>query len=199
MQDFAHGLPLNFPRWLEDHADRLEPPVGNQQIWPGSDFIVTVVGGPNARSDFHDDPLEEFFWQFKGHAHLLIWDRGRFERVDLREGDVFLMAPHVLHSPQRPEPDSRCLVVERQRPAGLTDAFQWHCAQCGTLVRRLELQLNDIVADLPAAYERFYQSSDEERRCPQCAAVHPGRGHLAWHQALASSALLSERTPVADR
>ena len=29
---------------------------------------------------------------------------GRYERVPLREGDIFLMQPHMLHSPQRPEP-----------------------------------------------------------------------------------------------
>jgi 3-hydroxyanthranilate 3,4-dioxygenase len=190
MSNFRYGRPFNFQRWLDKHADRLQPPVGNQQVWADADFMVTVVGGPNARSDFHDDPLEEFFWQFKGNAHLLVWDRGRYERVDLLEGDVFLMAPHVLHSPQRPEPGSRCLVVERQRPAGLTDAFQWHCAACGSLVTRAELQLADIVADLPAAYERFYASSDAARTCPQCATVHPGRDHRAWHAALAASGLL---------
>ncbi len=186
-----YGRPLNFQRWLDDHAHLLKPPVGNRQIWRDSDFMVTVVGGPNARSDFHDDPMEEFFHQFKGNAHLLILDRGRFERVDLKEGDIFLMAPHVLHSPQRPEPGSLCLVIERTRPAGLIDAFQWNCATCGALVQRLEVQLQDIVVDLPAAYERFYTSSDAERRCAQCGEVHPGRDHAAWHRSLAGSGLLS--------
>ena len=163
---------------------------GTSRFWADADFMVTVVGGPNARSDFHDDPLEEFFWQFKGNAELLMWDRGRYERVPLKEGDIFLMGPHLLHSPQRPEPDSRCLVIERQRPTGLIDAFQWHCAQCGSLVQRFEVQLADIVADLPATYQRFYASSDAERRCPHCGAVHPGRDHRAWHAALAASGLL---------
>jgi 3-hydroxyanthranilate 3,4-dioxygenase len=166
--------------------------VGNQQIWADADFLVTVVGGPNARSDFHDDPLEEFFWQFKGNAHLLVWDRGRYERVHLKEGDIFLMAAHVLHSPQRPEADSRCLVIERQRPKGLLDAFQWHCASCGGLVKRIEVQLGDIVADLPATYQHFYASSEAERSCPHCGAVHPGRDHQAWHATLATSGRLDE-------
>jgi len=179
-----YGRPLNFPRWLEDNGHLLKPPVGNRQVWQDADFLVTVVGGPNARSDFHDDPLEEFFYQFKGNAHLLIVDRGRYERVDLNEGDIFLLPPHVLHSPQRPEGDSRCLVIERQRPAGLIDAFQWHCATCGHLVQRIEVQLADIVTDLPATYQRFYASTEVERTCTQCGAVHPGRDHAAWHQTL---------------
>jgi 3-hydroxyanthranilate 3,4-dioxygenase len=191
MLDLRYGRPLNFQRWLADNAHLLKPPVGNQQIWKDADFMVTVVGGPNARSDFHDDPIEEFFYQFKGHAHLLIWDRGRYERVDLNEGDMFLMSPHVLHSPQRPEAESRCLVIERQRPAGAADALQWSCARCGAVVRRYEMQLESIVADLPPVYERFYATSDAERRCPQCGEVHPGRDFAAWHKTLAGSGLLS--------
>jgi 3-hydroxyanthranilate 3,4-dioxygenase len=192
MPEYRYGRPLNFPRWLAANAHLLQPPVGNRQVWADADLMVTVVGGPNARSDFHDDPLEEFFYQFKGHAHLLIEDRGRCERVDLREGDIFLMPPHLLHSPQRPEADSRCLVVERQRPAGLIDAFQWHCAACGHCVTRLELQLTDIVADLPATYRRFYQSSDAERTCARCGALHPGRDPAAWHAALVASGRLHQ-------
>lgn len=190
MTELKHGRPLNFPRWLADNAHMLKPPVGNQMIWKDGDFMVTVVGGPNGRTDFHDDPIEEFFYQFKGNAHLLIWDRGRYERVDLHEGDVFLMAPHVLHSPQRPEGDSRCLVIERQRPAGQLDAFQWGCARCGALVQRHELQLQNIVTDLPTVFKSFYAGSEAARRCPQCGLVHPGKDHAAWHRTLAGSGLL---------
>jgi len=183
MTSLKYGRPLNFQRWLDDNAHLLKPPVGNQQIWKDADIMVTVVGGPNERSDFHDDPAEEFFYQFKGNAYLLLWDSGRYERVDLKEGDMFLMPPHTLHSPQRPEAGSLCLVVERQRPTEL-DAFQWSCAVCGTVVKRYELTLQSIVADLPPVYERFYTSTADERRCPQCGEIHPGRDFQAWHRAL---------------
>lgn len=185
MFDLKYGRPLNFKRWLDDHADQLKPPVGNQQIWQDSDMMVTVVGGPNERSDFHDDPIEELFYQFKGNAYLLLWEAGRYERVDLREGDMFLLPPHTLHSPQRPEPDSRCLVVERKRPQGQDDAFQWSCAACGTVVQRHEVTLQSIVADLPPLYEKFYASPEQARRCPNCGEIHPGRDFQAWHRTLA--------------
>lgn len=177
-----YGNPLNFQRWLDENAHLLKPPVGNQQIWKDADFMVTVVGGPNGRSDFHDDPTEEFFYQFKGNAYLLLWDRGRYDRVDLREGDVFLLPPHVLHSPQRPEPGSQCLVVERQRPAGERDAFQWSCASCGHVIQRHDVLLQSIVDDLPPLYERFYASDEAARRCGACGQVHPGRDYHAWHR-----------------
>jgi 3-hydroxyanthranilate 3,4-dioxygenase len=191
MLDLKFGRPLNFQRWLDDNAHLFKPPVGNRQVFADADFMITVVGGPNGRSDFHDDPFEEFFYQFKGNAYLLLWDSGRYERVDLKEGDIFLLPPRTLHSPQRPEAGSLCLVIERQRPRGDTDALQWSCARCGTLVQRYEMQLEDIVADLPPVYERFYATSVAERTCPQCGEVHPGRDYKAWHQRLASAGALA--------
>lgn len=177
--------PINFNRWIEDHRHRLQPPVGNQQVWTDGDLIVTVVGGPNQRTDFHDDPYEEYFHQFVGNAHLLIADRGRFERVDLHEGDIFLLPAHVRHSPQRPEAGSLCTVIERARPAGLLDAFEWYCAHCGGLVARREVQLQSIVEDLPRAFASFYGTTDAERACPHCGTVHPGRDWQAWHRTCA--------------
>ncbi len=188
---YKYGSPLNFPRWIQDNAHLLKPPVGNQQVWADSDFMVTVVGGPNQRTDFHDDPLEEFFYQFKGNAWLLMWDRGKYDRVELREGDIFLMAPHVLHSPQRPEQGSLCLVIERQRPANMADAFQWCCAACGNVVQRFDVQVQSLVADLPPLYDKFYDSSVVERTCSQCGEVHPGRDYQAWHARLQESGALS--------
>jgi len=147
--------PINFPKWIEDNQHLLKPPVGNQQIWQDTDLIVTVVGAPNQRTDFHDDPYEEYFHQFKGSAHLLVIDRGQFERIDLHEGDIFLMPPHVRHSPQRPEP--------------------------GTLVHRSELQMQSIVEDLPRVFGVFYNAAPALRTCPSCGEVHPGRDWQAWH------------------
>jgi 3-hydroxyanthranilate 3,4-dioxygenase len=166
--------PIDFPKWLEEHRQLLKPPVGNQQIWQDTDFIVTVVGGPNQRTDFHDDPYEEFFWQFKGNAYLNIMENGRQRRVDLKEGAMLVLPPHVRHSPQRPEPESRCLVIERQRPEGLLDGFEWYCLKCNGLVHRVEVQLKSIVKDLPPLFEAFY-ADEKKRTCPACGQVHPGR------------------------
>lgn len=172
---------IDFPRWLAENAAKLKPPVNNAQVWKDSDLIVTVVGGPNQRTDFHDDPFEEFFWQFKGNAHVLIYDRGKIETLQLKEGAVFLMAPHMRHSPQRPEAGSLCLVVERARPMGELDAFEFYCAKCATRIFRTEVQLADITKDLPVAFEKFYVGDEAARRCPQCRTIHPGRDAKAWH------------------
>ena len=170
----TYGKPFNFAGWISEHAHLLKPPVGNQQVWQDSDLIVTVVGGPNHRTDFHDDPHEEFFYQIAGNAYLNLIVDGKRERVDLREGDVFLLPPHLRHSPQRPEAGSACLVIERQRAPGAIDGFEWYCGNCDQLVHRVELQLKSIVDDLPPLFSAFYDSEDK-RRCPHCGAVHPGR------------------------
>lgn len=180
-----YSKPFNFPRWIDANAHLLKPPVGNQQLWKNTDFIVTVVGSPNQRSDFHDDPHEEYFFQMRGNAHLLIWENGGYFGVDLKEGDTYLLPPHLRHSPQRPEAGSVCLVIERARAQGIIDGFEWYCAQCAQRVHRIEVQLTDIVADLPRAYEKFYASSEAARRCERCGAVHPGRDSAAWLKALA--------------
>ncbi|MBS0614427.1 MAG: 3-hydroxyanthranilate 3,4-dioxygenase [Proteobacteria bacterium] len=177
-----YGLPLNFPDWLRRNEHLLQPPVGNQQVWKDADFIVTVVGGPNQRTDFHDDPFEEFFYQFKGNAAILIAAEGHFERVPLKEGDIFLLPAHARHSPQRPERDSRCFVIERSRPPEIVDGFEWYCSRCGALVYRAEVQLASIVNDLPRIFAEFYALPPDRRRCAACGQVHPGRDWQAWHR-----------------
>lgn len=177
----SYGLPIDLEKWIDQHRQSLQPPVGNAQIWPDTDFIVTVVGGPNQRCDFHDDPCEEFFYQLKGDAYLLIENAGVLERLELRQGAIFLLPPHVRHSPQRPEPGSLGLVIERRRPAGMRDAFEWYCAVCGSLVHRAECQLQSIVEDLPKIFASFHSTDGEIRRCRRCGVIHPGRDWAQWH------------------
>jgi 3-hydroxyanthranilate 3,4-dioxygenase len=165
--------PLNLSRWIEDHRELLRPPVGNAQVWQDADFIVTVVGGPNQRTDYHDDPLEEFFFQLEGDMNLRIMEGGRPRDMPIRAGDIFLLPPHVRHSPQRPA-GSVGLVIEYRRPPGAVDAFEWYCLACHARVHRVEIQLQSIVRDLPPLFEKFY-GDESLRKCPSCGALHPGR------------------------
>ena len=45
--------PLAFASWLTNNSDKLQPPVNNFCLFSGTDFVLMVVGGPNARNDFH--------------------------------------------------------------------------------------------------------------------------------------------------
>ena len=168
---------FNLEQWIREHEHLLAPPVGNVQIWQESNLMVTVVAGPNERTDYHDDPIEEFFYQLRGDMILRVQERPGVPPVDvpIRAGDVFLAPPHLRHSPQRPQPGSLGLVVEFARPEGSTDAFEWYCPQCHQLVHRSEIQVRNIVEDLPPVFEAFYGDEDA-RTCRSCGAVHPGRG-----------------------
>ena len=68
-----------------------------------------------------------------------------------------------------------CIVIERTRPEGDLDGFDWYCLECHKLIYRVEVQLKSIVADLPPLFEAFY-ASKEKRTCKHCGAVHPGKG-----------------------
>jgi 3-hydroxyanthranilate 3,4-dioxygenase len=165
--------PLNLSKWIDEHRDLLRPPVGNAQIWEDADFIVTLVGGPNQRTDYHDDPLEEFFYQLSGDMVLRIMEEGGPRDMPIRAGEVFLLPPHVRHSPQRPA-GSVGIVIECRRPPGAVDGFEWYCLACHTRVYRVEMQLVSIVRDLPPLFEKFY-GDESLRKCPSCGTVHPGR------------------------
>jgi 3-hydroxyanthranilate 3,4-dioxygenase len=64
--------------------------------------------------------------------------------------------------------------VEGTRAPGMRDGFEWFCFACGGLVHRVEVELKDIVADLPPLYEAFY-GSEKARTCPHCGTLHPGK------------------------
>lgn len=168
--------PVTMAQWLADNAHLLKPPVNNKQMFTGaSDFIVQVVGGPNQRTDYHVDPYEEFFYQLKGDMHLLVMRPDGPARVDIREGQTWLLPGSLPHSPQRPQAGSIGLVLERVREPGTLEKFQWYCLSCSALVHEVELQVTDIVADLPPVFAAFY-ADETLRRCPTCGTLHPGKG-----------------------
>ncbi len=165
---------FNFAGWIEENRHLLKPPVGNRRIWEDAGMIAMAVGGPNRRTDYHDDPVEEFFYQIKGDMVLKVVDDGAFYDVSIREGDVFMLPAHVRHSPQRPQEGSVGLVIEPMRAAGEKDAFEWYCFECRALVHRVEVKLESIVRDLPPIYAAFY-ADEAARTCAACGALHPGK------------------------
>lgn len=166
---------FNFKDWIDRHQHLLKPPVANRHLFDEkTGMIVMVVGGPNMRADFHDDPVEEFFYQVRGDMMLKIAEDGAIYDLPIREGEVFLLPPRVRHSPQRPQEGSIGLVVEGNRHGAMRDGFEWYCFECGALVHRVEVELHDITKDLPPLYEAFY-ASEAARTCDACGTLHPGK------------------------
>jgi 3-hydroxyanthranilate 3,4-dioxygenase len=162
-------LPFNLREWIERNRESLKPPVCNRELYVGSEFIVMVVGGPNARKDYHYDAGPELFHQIEGDMLLKTIQHGKPVDIRIREGDIFLLPPGVPHSPQR-FAGTVGLVVERQRKLDELDGFMWFCEQCGNKLHEEFLPVSDIVTDLPPVLDRFW-SDDAARTCKQCGTV----------------------------
>ena len=165
---------FNLHRWIDRHRNLLKPPVGNKRVFEDGDFIIMVIGGPNARQDYHVDPGEEFFHQLEGDMVLRTMQHGRPVDVPIRQGEVLLLPADLPHSPQRPA-NTVGLVVERRRRAGERDGFQWYCEGCGNLLHEEFIELTDIEKQLSPVFERFY-ASRERRTCSRCGTVLERRG-----------------------
>lgn len=162
--------PFNLKSWIETNRHLLKPPVGNQQVYKGNDdFIVMVVGGPNARKDFHYNESEELFYQLEGSINIRIQENGEFVDVPLHEGDMFLLPAKIPHCPQRPA-NTIGLVIERNRQAGEKDGFLWFCEKCNHKLYEEYIDLTDIVKELPIVMNKFY-SSATLRTCKSCGTI----------------------------
>ncbi len=161
---------FNFKNWINENRHLLKPPVGNKCIWPQRDFIVMVVGGPNARTDFHVNAGDEFYHQIEGDMILKIRDPdGKIFDISIREGDIYLLPGNTPHSPQRPD-GSIGLVVERQRRAEELDGLQWYCENCGNKLYEEFFKLENIETQFPAVFNRYYDSA--HTTCKKCHTVN---------------------------
>jgi 3-hydroxyanthranilate 3,4-dioxygenase len=166
----ATKSPFNLRQWIEENRHLLKPPVGNQNLYKDAgDFIVMIVGGPNSRKDFHYNQTEELFYQLQGDVSVKIHEDGKIREIPIKEGDIFLLPGKVPHSPQRGA-NTIGLVIEKKRDASEEDAFMWFCEQCGNKLHEQNMNVSDIVAQLPPVMKSFYESV-EKRTCKSCGAV----------------------------
>lgn len=160
---------FNLKEWTNEHRHLLKPPVGNATIWQDTEFIVMVVGGPNARKDYHVNYGEEFYYQLEGDITLRVMNEGRREEIPIREGDIFLLPPRVPHSPQRPA-GTTGMVIERKRKADEVDHLRWYCESCNEVLHDTSFKLTDIARQLKPLIESFY-ANQGLRTCRSCGAV----------------------------
>jgi len=167
---------IDFPRWVvENEENLLRQPTNNKQPWsPIKDFIVMAVGGPNVRTDFHINPYEEWFFQYRGNMHVDIMTDDGKQTIEIPEGSMWVAPGNVPHSPQRPERDSVGIVLERVREEGVLESFCWYCPICGRMLHNSPLQLRNIEKDVVPIFDKFYADT-AARTCGECGAVHPGR------------------------
>ncbi|MBL6446829.1 3-hydroxyanthranilate 3,4-dioxygenase [Fulvivirga sp. 29W222] len=162
--------PFNLQKWIEDNRDILKPPIGNKNLYvEADDFIVMIVGGPNARKDYHYNETEEFFYQLEGDIIVKIQENGKAVEVPIKAGDIYLHPAKVPHSPIRPA-NSVGLVIERVREEQHTDGLMWFCDNCNHKLHETYFPLKNIEKDFLSRFKEFY-SSKEMRTCDSCGHV----------------------------
>jgi 3-hydroxyanthranilate 3,4-dioxygenase len=163
------SIPLNviaLTQWIAEHRELLKPPVGNYMLWEDKDFIVMIVGGPNAREEFHVDPGAEIFFQLEGTLTLKVRDEQGLHTVLVPPNHLYPLPANVPHCPHRPE-NSVGLVFERKRKPDEIESFQWYCQRCDTKLHEHFFHLTDIVKELPVIFDAFY-ADPAQSTCPHC-------------------------------
>ncbi len=163
--------PFNINKWIDENRHLLKPPVGNKNLYPeGSDYIVMVVAGPNARKDYHFNETEELFYQLEGNIVVKTQQNGTMVAMHLGPGDMFLLPANTPHSPNRSE-GSIGLVIERVRTGkNLKDGLMWFCENCNHKLHEVYFEQQNIETDFQRHFKDYY-TSEELRTCKNCGTV----------------------------
>lgn len=164
-------MPFNLQQWIDDNRDFLKPPVSNKNLYvDAGDFIVMIVGGPNARKDYHFNESEELFYQIEGDITVRIQENGEAKDIQIKEGDIFLLPSNIPHSPIRGA-NTVGLVIERVRKdTDLSDGLMWFCDKCNNKLHEYRFPLENIERDFLPRFREFY-SSEDLRTCKKCGYI----------------------------
>jgi 3-hydroxyanthranilate 3,4-dioxygenase len=157
--------PFNLFKWIDENRSLLKPPVGNKNLYVDSgDYIVMIVGGPNARKDYHYNETEELFFQLEGDILVKTQQNGKCVDVHIKAGEMFLLPAKVPHSPIRPA-DSIGLVIERKRKPQHKDGLMWFSDKEIALLYEEYFHLTNIEKDFIPVFKKFYKD-EKLRTCP---------------------------------
>jgi 3-hydroxyanthranilate 3,4-dioxygenase len=53
--------------------------------------MVTIVGGPNSRTDYHVNQGAEFFYQIEGTMNLGVQENGEARTISISVGELYLL------------------------------------------------------------------------------------------------------------
>ena len=144
--------------------------MGNKNLYPeGTDYIVMIVGGPNARKDYHYNETEELFYQLEGDINVRIQEDGKAVDIPIKEGEMFLLPPKIPHSPMRPE-GSVGLVIERVREGSHIDGLMWFCDHCNHKLHDTYFHLKNVEKDFLPRFREYY-GDEKLRTCANCGQV----------------------------
>src|SRR5678815_3240861 len=93
-------------------------------------FIVMVVGGPNARKDYHYNETEELYYQLEGDITVRIQEDGKPVGIDVKEGEMFLLPSNTPHRPERSAGTVGLVIEVKREDPKMLDGLIWFCEKC---------------------------------------------------------------------
>jgi 3-hydroxyanthranilate 3,4-dioxygenase len=181
----------NLLSWLELNRSDLQPPVGNKLLWGEGQHKVMLVGGPNARRDYHIERGEELFYQLEGDMVLEVMEKGVQRDILIKQGEFFRLPSDTPHSPQRKE-RTVGLVLERTRLPGEVDALRWYTRDgSGRNLYEESFFCTDLGQQLKPAIQRFNASEACRTGIPT-----PGAPESVQHEGVVVNSTLDVGHPV---
>ena len=157
--------PINLLKTIKNFP--LLPPVANK-VMQQDQLMIMMVGGPNARKDYHTNPTNEWFYQFKGSMILKVIENNEFKDIEIKEGESLLLPSNIPHCPTRVA-NTLGLVVEMIRPKDSLDSLIWFCEGCQHKIYSASLHVTDLNKDLIKPIQDF---NSKTTTCPKCNKIH---------------------------
>jgi 3-hydroxyanthranilate 3,4-dioxygenase len=132
-------------------------------------MVGKIVGGPNARTDYHINETAEWFYQYKGGMLLKTIDDGKFRDIHINEGEMFYLPPNTPHNPVR-FADTVGIVLEQHRPETSIDRLRWYCQNCGEQVHEASFHCTDLGTQIKEAVNAF-KADETARTCKKCGTL----------------------------
>ena len=136
-----------------------------------------IVGGPNARTDYHINTTPEFFYQHKGSMLLKTVDTSTtphtFVDIPIHESSLYLLPANTPHNPVR-FADTVGLVLEQARPKDSVDVMRWYCRECKEVVHEMKFHCEDLGSQIKEAVLAFEGDMDA-RTCKSCGTVNDSK------------------------
>jgi 3-hydroxyanthranilate 3,4-dioxygenase len=164
---------FNLMGWIEENKDTLVPPTAAVTVLRNDKYMVTIVGGPNTRTDYHVNQGSEFFYQLKGTMNLGVQENGTARNIPISEGEIYLLPPGTPHAPQRPA-NTVGLILESVRQSDELDTHQWYCEKCNHLLFEKSVYMEVLERDMPPVFDAYY-SDEKNQECDKCGHINAGR------------------------
>ena len=153
--------PFNLKKWIEENRHLLQPPVGNKNLYVESeDYVIMIVGGPNARKDYHFNETEEWFFQIEGSVIIGVQEDGKAVDIEVKEGEMFLLPPRTPHQPRRGEGTVGIVIEVKRADRELKDGLLWFCEKCNHPLHETYFVLENIEKDFLPRFREFYGSEE---------------------------------------